>query len=403
MIHLDQIKEAINSQNEKFGKKEIGVLRHALDKIPIIESFATIITGVRRSGKSTVLLQLMRTKFQSCMFMNFEDIRLSGFDSGDFNRLYSIIKSENFETIFLDEVQLVKGWEIFVNQLLREGNTVIITGSNASMLSKELGTHLTGRHLSVELFPFSFNEFLSYKNSTKNMDDLKEYLLTGGFPEYVKSRNGQILNSLINDILVRDIAVRYGVKDIGALRQLAVYLISNVATPVSANKLTGLFGIKSTTTFIEFFNYLKDAYLFDFLPQFSFSLKAQSRNPKKVYAIDTGMIEEVSSSFSMNSGRKFENMIFLHLRRSTNELYFYKNKGECDFLVFEKGKCKLAIQACIQIDDTNLKREIAGLQEAMKAFNLDSGIIVTLEQTDEFIVDGKSIKLVAAQDFMSGS
>ena len=148
---------------------------------------------------------------------------------------------------------------------------------------------------------------------------------------------------------------------------------------------------------------MKNAYLFDFLPQFSFSLKAQGRNPKKVYTIDTGMIEEVSSSFSMNSGRKFENMIFLHLRRSTNELYFYKNKGECDFLVFEKGKCKLAIQACYQIDDTNLKREIAGLQEAMKAFNLDSGIIVTLEQTDEFIVDGKSIKLVAAQDFMSGS
>jgi hypothetical protein len=232
-------------------------------------------------------------------------------------------------------------------------------------------------------------------------ESLGEYLKTGGIPEYVKTKNNILLNSLLDDILVRDIAVRYSIRDVESLRKLAVYLISNVGNTVSANKLTGMFGIRSSATLLEFFSYFTDSYLIDFMPQFSFSLKAQARNPKKVYVMDLGFYTETSTSYTDNTGHRLENLIYLHLRRSYKDLFYFRQKGECDFLVFNRGKAVHVLQVCHHIDDTNLDREYKGLIEAMEAFDLTEGIIVTFNQKDRFEKDGLIIRLVPAYEYLS--
>lgn len=402
MIRQEQIAIVIDAQRDTFLKKNVQLTREALMHVPIVESYATVITGIRRCGKSTLLLQLLKEKYQEALFLNFEDIRLVGFEASDFARLQQEIIKRDLRVLFLDEIQLVEKWEIFVHQLLREGYTVFVTGSNASLLSKELGTHLTGRHLSMELFPFSFTEFVTYKKLRPDKDALLSYLKTGGLPEFVKSEEQLILNNLMEDILVRDIAVRHAVRDVESLKQLAVYLISNVGSLASANKLTGMFGIKSGTTVLEFFAYFKNAYLIELLPQFSYSIKAQARNPKKIYAIDNGLITAVSTSFTDNLGRRLENLVYLHLRRKHKELYFFREKGECDFVVAVKGKVEQAVQVCYHIDDTNFEREYHGLLEALRFFKLSEGVIVTFDQRDSFEKDGFSITLVPAFEYLAG-
>lgn len=400
MIRQEQIAEVLDSQTGSFLKKDPGLIRESLNNVPIINSYATIITGIRRCGKSTLLLQLLREKYVDALYLNFEDIRLAGFDATDLTRLHAEISRRSTKVLFLDEIQLVEKWEIYVHQLLREEYTVFITGSNASLLSKELGTHLTGRNITMELFPFSYNEYIKFRHLEFNEGSLKDYLETGGIPEYVKSGVDMLLSNLMNDILFRDIAVRHTIRDIESLRQLTVYLISNVGNLVSATKLIGMFGIKSSTTLLEYFSYLKDAYLVEFLPQFSYSLKAQARNPKKIYAIDTGLIHAVSATFTENLGHRLENLVYLYLRRKHEALYYFKEKGECDFIAFSKGKAQKAIQVCSKIDDVNFDREYNGLLEAMNAFKLSEGTIVTLSQTDHFENDGHLIKLIPAHEYL---
>lgn len=401
MLRQEEIALVIDSQQEYFQGKDQGLIRESLSKIPIVESYATIITGLRRCGKSTLLLQLMNQKNQNAIYLNFEDIRLIAFEPSDFPRLYSEIKQRAVQVIFFDEVQLIEKWEIFVNQLLREGFFVFVTGSNASLLSGELGTHLTGRHLSMELFPFSYQEFISFTNSAVSHESLEAYLKIGGIPEFVKSKNELIIAALLDDILVKDIAVRHGIRDVASLKQLALYLLSNLGVPTSANKLVGMFGIKSAVTILDFFSYFQNSYLMDFVPQFSYSLKAQNRNPKKVYALDLGLATAVSTSFSENNGRKLENLIYLHLRRKYNSIHYFTEKGECDFVVSEKGKVTHAIQVCYQISDENFSREYKGLLQALDFFNLEIGWIVTANQRDRLEESGKTVELIPAFEFIT--
>ncbi|SJN48178.1 ATPase component BioM of energizing module of biotin ECF transporter [Sphingobacterium sp. JB170] len=398
-MRQEQLSVVIDAQQRVFLDKQDLIIREALQNVPIVDNYATIITGIRRCGKSTLLLQLLKSKYTEVIYLNFEDIRLVAFNIEDFIRLQQEIDKRSIRVLFFDEIQIVDKWEIFVNQLLREGYTVFVTGSNASLLSKELGTHLTGRHLSMELFPFSYREFITYKETEADQESLKDYLVTGGMPEYVKSGQALILGSLMDDILVRDISVRHSVRDIDSLKQLAIYLISNVGVLVSANKLTGLFGIKSSTTILEYFNYFKDAYLVEFVPRFDYSIKVQARNPKKIYVMDTGLINVVSTSFTEDLGRKLENMVYLHLRRTYSTIYYFAEKGECDFVVFEKGKIVQAIQVCYTIDDFNFEREYSGLVAALHYFKVNHGFIVTLNQEDIFEKDGLTIEMIPAYKY----
>ena len=403
MLRQEQIASVIDSQRENFLSQGSGFEREALSKVPVADSFATIITGIRRCGKSTLLLQLLRKHYEDAIHINFDDIRLSGFETGDFIRLHKEIADRKIKVLFFDEIQQVEGWEKYINQLLREGYKVFITGSNASMLSAELGTHLTGRHLSMELFPFSYAEYIAFKSLPDTTDSVRIYLESGGIPEYVKTGIGSILNILVDDILMRDIAVRHAVRDVSSLRQLTSYLISNIGNLVSASKLVGMFGIKAPSTFLEYFSYLKDSYLLEFVPQFSHSLKAQARNPKKVYVMDMGLYTENSISTSENQGRRLENLIFLHLRRISKNLFYFKGQGECDFVVMEKNKVTRLVQVCTQITDENFNREYNGLKEAMDALELTEGTIVTMDQTDRFEQDEKIVRVIPAHEYLTKS
>ncbi len=402
MLRQEEIKDVIDFQNELFLNKPQQVERAALSTVPSIDSFATIITGIRRCGKSTLLLQVLRSKFTEALFLNFEDIRLVGFEPSDYIRLQNELDRRGIKTLFFDEIQLTEKWEIFVHQLLDKGYRVYITGSNASLLSRELGTHLTGRNISMELFPFTYSEFLVCQEASAGSSSLLDYLKIGGMPEYVKHQDRRILARLLDDILIRDIAVRHKVRDIDTLKQLAVYLLTNVGKTVSANNLKTLFSAKSTTTILEYFAFYSDSYLIEFLPQFSHSPKAQIRNPKKVYAIDTGFIDVVSTSSSEDFGRKLENLVYVHLRRKFNEIYYYQAAGECDFIVKDREQITHAIQVCYHITDDNFNREYNGLLETMKAFGLSSGIIVTLDQKETFEKDGFVIELVPGSEFLLG-
>ena len=399
MIRQDEIALVIDSQRETFLKQDSGFTRDALTYIPVAESFATIITGIRRCGKSTLLLQLLRRDYQDAVYLNFDDIRLSGFETGDFTRLHREIEKREIKVLFFDEIQIVESWEKYINQLLREGYKVFITGSNASMFSVELGTHLTGRHLSMELFPFSYSEFIRFKELENGENAVLGYLKTGGIPEYLKTGISVVLNTLVDDILMRDIAVRHSVRDINSLRQLTAFLITNIGNLVSANKLVGMFDIKSPATFLEYFSFLKDAYLLDFVPIFSHSLKVQARNPKKVYVMDMGLYTENSVSTSDNIGRRLENLIFLHLRRKYKHIFYYKDKGECDFIAMEKSAVKEAIQVCLTVNNENFDREYNGLLGAMQNLGLKEGCIVTLNQSDQFEINDMTIKMVPAYEF----
>lgn len=401
MYRQEQLSEIIDLQTNDFVSKSTGITRDALPAIPQVDNFATIITGIRRCGKSTVLLQLMRQNDQKSIYFNWEDIRLSGFETDDFSRFYKEIVARECQILFFDEIQLVKNWEMFIHQLLREGFRVFITGSNASLLSQELGTHLTGRHLSKELFPFSFTEFCNFRQLEINKDSVEIYLQSGGIPDFVKTGEKAILQNLINDILIRDIAVRYSLKDVDSLKRLTAYLLGNVACPISANKLTDVAGLKSVTSILEYFSYLKSAYVVDFIPQFSYSSKSQSHNPKKVYAIDLGLVNAVASSFTDNNGRKLENLVFLQLRTKFREIFYFKDKGECDFVIKEEDRVTQAIQVCYQLNDENMNREIHGILAALHFFELETGIIVSLNQTDEFHKDGKTIKVMPAHEYLS--
>lgn len=400
MIRQEEISLVIDSQREVFLKQDSGFSRDALSQIPIVNSFATIITGIRRCGKSTLLLQLLRRDYQNAIYLNFDDIRLSGFETADFTRLHKEIERREIRVLFFDEVQVIENWEKFINQLLREGYKVFITGSNASMLSVELGTHLTGRHLSMELFPFSYSEFIRFKKFNNDENAVIDYLKTGGIPEYVKSDVSYVLNALVDDILMRDIAIRHSVRDVNSLRQLTAYLITNIGNLVSANKLAGMFDIKSPATFLEYFSFLKDAYLLDFIPMFSHSLKIQARNPKKVYVTDMGLYTENALSTSDNMGRRLENLVFLHLRRKYKHIFYYKDRGECDFIAIEKNTVKEAIQVCLTITNENFDREYNGLLEAVQNLGLKQGTIVTLNQSDTFEKDGIIIRMMPAASLL---
>ena len=402
MVLQKQIAEVVDGQAENFLNKNLGWTRELLPQLKVLNNFALIITGIRRCGKSTLLFQLLNQRFDNAFYLHFEDARLAGFEKEDFARLSHEIERRKPQVLFFDEIQMMERWELFIRQKLDEGYKIVLTGSTATLLSKELGTKLTGRHLSVELFPFSYTEFLGFNKLKNTEKSATDYLRRGGFPEYLKTENGFVLNQLLEDILYRDIAVRYAIRDVKFLKQLAVYLLSNIAKPVSANQLVKLFHIKATSTVLNYFAFLENAYIVQFLPMFSHSLKKQIRNQKKVYAIDLGMFTENSIVFSDESGRRLENTVFLHLRRKYRELYYFQEKKECDFIAFEKGKPVAFIQACYELTPDNLERETAGLYAALHFFEKSAGKIVTLNQKENFSKDGKKIEVVPLNEFLMG-
>ena len=400
MVLQSIIRQVVESQRENQLSRSAGLKREALQDLPSLPSFALIVSGIRRCGKSTLLFQLLKEKYPDALYLNFEDIRLYEFEKKDFTRLDKVIALVGTKVLLFDEIQIVDGWERYIRQKLDEGFQLVITGSNATLLSKELGTKLTGRQITKELFPFSYREFNQFKKLKSSVDSLTQYLHTGGFPEFVKQGINEILNHVFDDILIRDIAVRHGLREVKTLQRLALYLVSNVGNLITANRLKSMFEVGSANTITEYLAYLEDSYLFHFVPKFSYSQRKQMVNPRKVYTIDTGMITVNSGSFTDDDGRKLENLVYLHLRRKFREIYYFSERKECDFVVFKKGAPIDAIQVCFDLNADNLDRELDGLLAALTELKLKEGRIVTLDQKDEYEKDGCIIKVIPCHEYL---
>lgn len=394
------LKKVLKTQLAQLMTKPSGLTRHVHSRLFLPESHALIVSGVRRSGKSTLLHQLLGIAGEGSYYLNFEDPRLYAFDKTDFSKLDELLVELGCKTIFLDEIQVVEDWERYIRHLLDTGYRVVITGSNASLLSKELGTKLTGRHISFELFPFSYNEYLSFEKKEASEKSLQKYLLQGGFPEYVKYQRHEILQHLLEDILLRDIAVRYALRDVKSLQRLAWYLLSNVGKLFTASRLLSITELKSKTALLEYLNYLEDSYLCFYLPKFSHSTRQQLVNPRKVYVVDPGIVQANSGSTQEDLGRKLENLVYLALRRQHQTLFYFAEKNECDFVVMEQNRCLALVQVCYEVTPDNQEREVKGLLDALDHFGLNEGTIVTFNQTDRLEYDNRTIVLMAAKDWL---
>ena len=401
------LKTVILEQKELFFKKKY-ISRKNINLLNN-DNNVVIVSGIRRCGKSSLLNIILRENKETDYYINFDDERLMHFSIDDFQLLHEVF-IELFgeqKTFYFDEIQLIDKWERFIRRLHDYDNKIYITGSNASMLSKELGTHLTGRHIQLELFPFSFEEFLDFKklNITKTSIYTtqgkallkKEYLnfvKYGGFPEYVKNKNTQYLKTLYQNILYRDVLVRNNLSSETEFRELTYFITGNIAKLFSYNSLSKVINVKHTQTVKRYLKFLQDSYLIFLVNKYNFSIKKQIQNPKKIYFIDAALASSISFSFSENKGRILENIVFLELKRRGLEIYYHKNKYECDFVIHKRMEIVEAIQVSISLFETKTReREIRGLFEAMENYNLQTGIIITEDEEETIHYENKKIEI----------
>ena len=406
-ILFEQKEEIKNILSGKIIKREVeDIARESLNSHLI-----KVIIGVRRSGKSVLAHRILENKKYG--YVNFDDERLISVRTKDLNDLLEILLeiSPGIKYLLLDEIQNVAGWELFVNRLQRKGYNIIVTGSNSQFLSKELATHLTGRHFTVELFPFSFKEFLVYKGFAFSPKDfylaerkaqlkrmLIKYLRQGGFPELFKLKNeDQYLRDLYNKIVTRDVVERYKIKYVKTLKELALYALSNFGNRITYHKLKNIFEIKSVHTIKNYLDYLMEAYLIFQVYPFYYKVKEQIRGSKKIYGIDNGLIRSLSSQSSPDLGRLTENVVFLELKRRENEIYFFTDyfNNEVDFVVKKGLRVKQLIQVCYDLkDDETRKREVRSLAKAAKKLKCDSLIIITNDLEEDGLVENRKIKVI---------
>lgn len=368
-----------------------------------------ILSGIRRSGKSTIQRSILNETPGRDYYLNFDDDRLVQFQIQDFQMLLEVF-IELFgkqETFFFDEIQNIEGWERFIRRLYEQGYKIFITGSNANLLSKELGTRLTGRFIQLEVYPLSFKEIILHEYPevfNKKMISTEDvgtvlyhfsiYLKHGGIPEYYKFRKAEYLKDLYEGILYRDVVVRHHVTHEKALRELVYYFASNIGKEFSYRKLSEVVGLSTPNTVSNYCSYLEQCYLCFFLSRYSYSLKKQIQYNKKCYMIDPALIQTIGFRVSENRGRLLENIVFLELKMKGKDLYFHKDKKECDFLIRDKNQITQAIQVAISIKDEKVKkRELEGLIEALKTYQLKEGLILTENENESFEIEGFRIQV----------
>lgn len=401
-----QILKEVLLDQRSIKLKPDDVLRH---QSFIEDSEVVVLSGVRRCGKSTLLQEIRSKQNETDYFFNFDDERVLKFTVDDFQLLTELfIELFGKQNIFyFDEIQNIKGWERYIRRLRDYGSKVYITGSNASMLSRELGTHLTGRYVRKELFPFSFKEFLKLKDvafpgpgllSTDEKALLKgqfnRYFESGGFPDYLKSGNKEYLKSLYESVLYRDVMVRNNLTNEKELLELVYYISGNVGKLMSYNSLAKVVGIKNASTISNYITYLQDSYLVFMVNKYDVSLKKQIQNAKKGYLIDLGLLRTLAFHHTEDNGRLLENLVFLELKRRGKEIYYHNQKKECDFVIKEKSKIVEAIQVSWSIEtESTYNREIAGLLDAVNTYGLKEGLILTEATENESVIEGVKIRI----------
>ncbi len=406
------LKDQISELEEMMRSKKIVEREVQTSFKNIISSkLIKITTGVRRCGKSVFTYNILKNKFG---YVNFDDERLININPDEILSTLIEIHGEDLKTIFFDEIQNLKNWELFVNRLKRQGYDIFITGSNSRLLSKELATHLTGRHLSMEMYPFSFKEYLKAINFNKDTEttkgisllkhELENYILNSGFPEIiVEKENPKIyLRELYRNIINRDIISRHNIAYRKTFKEISLSLLSNPGRVVSYNKLKKQFNLGSEHTTKNYLSYLEEAYLLLPLSKFSYKAKEIEKSEKKVYVIDSGIVNHVSIKTNIAFGFLLENVVAIDLfrKKSFNPdlwLYYFRDyqQNEVDFVLKEGLKVKQLIQVCYSLEDEETrKREIKGLLKASKELKCNNLLIITWDEEDEIKQENKLIKVI---------
>jgi hypothetical protein len=370
-----------------------------------------VIMGVRRSGKS--VLARLALEGREFAYVNFDDERLASLKTEDLQRLERAISGlwPATRLWLLDEVQNVPGWELFVNRLQRAGENLVITGSNSKLLSRELATHLTGRYVAIELFPFSFREFLAARGeslpgpsvSTRARaaleERLREYGQVGGFPEMVLSgSSAEYLRELHDKIVSRDITARYRVRQPRTLKELSLYCFSNPATSLTHNSVKRTFDLRSVHTAGNYVGYLEEAYLILLARPFAFKFREQVRQARKVYTVDNGLTRALSTKVSQDRGALLENLVFQELRRRGADAYCMTQPDyEVDFLIREDRRVARLIQVCAGMETPEaVEREYGALYRAAKATRCRELLLLTpggAEPPEEWVPSGPRVRV----------
>ena len=389
--------------------------RQLVDNIDIETKEVIDIIGPRRSGKSSIMkiiIQKLKVK-EGFLYINFEDPYFIDHNTPmileELVETYKEYYQSNLTYLFFDEVQNIDLWEKAVRKLRDSGQyKIFISGSSSKLLGSELASLLSGRHLSYQLLPLSFFEYLVFRGITiQGKKDIilkekmllrhfSEYLVWGGFPAVVLSKKQELLKQYYLDIIQKDIVKRYEIREKNVLDKMGVYLLTNSGKIISVLGMKNIYGISHelSSTYLEYF---KDAFLVFELPQFSYSVKTQQKALKKIYAVDTGLANTISFRFSEDKGRILETAVFLALKRQNKEMYYYrtKNNKEVDFLMKQKGLKNKLIQVCWDLtDEKTKKREIDNLNKAMEELRLDEGLILTYNTEDKVLIDEREITIL---------
>lgn len=373
-----------------------------------------LITGPRRVGKSVFALLMLQGK--NFAYLNFDDNQL--LEKWDEDLAMSALDDvyPDYDFMLLDEIQNLPDWDLWVSKLYRRGKNLIITGSNANMLSSEMATVLTGRYLQIEMLPFSLDETMRWKNISPDRKEqaaqaivlADDYMRNGGYPETIPSRSitKSYLSTLFDSILLKDVAKRHNVRNTSDLYNLATYLLSNFCNPISANELAGELGLSSVATTKKFCDYLNEPYLFFYLPRFNNNLKLMNKAPKKVYVVDNGFVQSTAFNLSDNLGRLLENQVFVELLRRGyipgQTLFYYRtrNDKEIDFVTRKGAKVEQLIQVCYDMtSEKTRKRELDALVEAAEELHCDNLLVITNSEQQVINWKNRRIKVASVSNY----
>lgn len=393
-MNIDLLKQVVTEQNSRTTPDDY-VPRTIYERVrPLcLNKEIIIITGIRRCGKSTLLQKIRSENDEKDYYLNFEDDRLINFTINDFQLLTEVFMAlyGRQKTFYFDEIQNIPDWERFVRRLHDEGCKIYITGSNATMLSKELGTKLTGRHIALTMYPYSFYEYVQAQSPellhktvyvTEDIATARRafsnYSRVGGIPEFVRQEQTDYLHGLYEGVIYRDIITRYKLPQEKPIKELVFYLASHVGKEITYNSLRKIVNLSNAATVAEYCEYLENSFLSFLINRYSHSLKKQIGYEKKQYFIDHALAATIGFRTSDDRGRFLENIVFIELKRRNKEIFFHKEKNECDFVIKCKNKIDTAVQVCVHLDSDEIKkREYAGLIEAMQTYGLRNGIILT--------------------------
>ena len=403
IVDKNQIRQIVYDHQKLFGLLNYKIKRDIDISSYLNSNQIIVITGIRRSGKSTLLKAFEESISKKIVYLKFDDIRLADFS--DIQKLEEVVFEEFGTDIYFafDEIQELTNWQKWVNGLHARNYKVFVTGSNAKLLSSELATYLTGRHKKITLYPLSFAEIIRYNNislintSTEEKGALlalfKDYFENGGFPDVYLTKDFSLLSSYVEDIMLKDIVQRHNIKQKKELVELLTYLLSNSGKLYSYRSLKQITNISSFSTIKNYLEAICETYLLFSLAKYDSSLKKQYVSSSKMYVIDPGLLQHVAFRVSENSGRILENIVCIQLKRLEKELYYHKDKHECDFVIKEGLKITQAIQVCYDLHSDNKKREIDGLLEACQTHNLKQGLLLTYDQEEDFIQDNVKIQV----------